>query len=127
MKRTKLNKIGKSKTSVLKRKLWEVFAKFIKQRDAYTCFTCGRKVTGYGMNAGHFIPKSVGGLSLYYHEDNVHAQCSYCNLTLNGNQYIYGQKLGSQKVSELYKLKQISTKWTDMDFEKKINHYTRKT
>ncbi len=126
MKRTPLRKQSKTKISVLKRKLWEVFAKFIKQRDAYTCFTCGKKAIGYGMNAGHFIPKSVGGLTLYYNEDNVHAQCSYCNLTLGGNQYIYGQKLGEKKVAELYALKQKSVKWSELDYQKLINHYTRK-
>ena len=119
-------KHSKSKIPILKRKLWEVFAKWIKQRDANTCFTCGRKATGSGLHAGHFVAKSVGGLALYFHEDNVHSQCFNCNINLSGNQYIYGQKLGEKKVKELYKIKQQTTKWTELDFEKKINHYTRK-
>lgn len=127
IKRTKLKKQSHSKTSVLKRKLWEVFSKFIRERDAHTCYTCGRKGTGSGIHAGHFIPKSVGGLALYFHEENCHAQCYNCNINLGGNQYIYGQKLGEEKVKELYKLKQTSTKWSDLDYEKKINHYMRKT
>lgn len=90
------------------------------------CFTCGRKATGSGMHAGHFIPKSVGGISLYFHEDNVHAQCFNCNINLSGNQYEYSLKLGPEKVAELYKLKQVSTKWGDIEYEKLINHYTRK-
>lgn len=91
-----------------------------------TCFTCGRVAMGSGIHAGHFIPKSVGGLCLYFHEDNVHAQCYNCNINLGGNQYMYGQKLGEAKVKELYALKQKSVKWTEQDYEKKINHYTRK-
>lgn len=126
MKRTHLRKKGKSKTSVLKRKLWEVFSKFIKERDLNVCFTCGRKAIGSGMHAGHFIPKSVGGITLYFHEENVHAQCYNCNINLGGNQYTYGQKLGEKKVKELYALKLLSVKWSDLDYEKKINFYTRK-
>ena len=126
MKRTPLKRKSGKKISVLKRKLWEVFAKYIKQRDAHTCFTCGRIATGSGLHAGHFIPKSVGGLTLHFHEDNVHAQCYNCNINLGGNQYLYGVRLGEEKVKELYKLKQTTTKWSELDYEKKINHYTRK-
>lgn len=124
MKRTKLNKKSKSKIPTLKRKLWVVFSKYIRQRDKNVCFTCGKK--GGFMQAGHFIPRSAGGLALYFNEDNVHCQCSTCNLTLQGNTYEYGRKLGDKKVKELYKIKQQYTKWTELDFEKKINHFSRK-
>lgn len=76
MKKTPLIR-QKSKTSIstLKRKLWKVFSLFIRQRDNYRCFTCGRHATGSGMHAGHYIPKSAGGIILYFNEKNVHAQC----------------------------------------------------
>jgi len=61
----------KKSISSLKKKLWKVFADYIKKRDKYTCFTCGRKGEGSGMHAGHFIPKASGGLALYFNEDNV--------------------------------------------------------
>ncbi len=127
MKRTKLKKQSKSKVSVLKRKLWAVFSLWIRQRDKNICFICGRTATGSGYHSGHFIPKSVGGLTLYFHEDNVHGCCYNCNINLGGNLYEYGMKLGPEKVKELYALKQKSVKWTELDWEKKINHYTRKT
>lgn len=120
-----LRKKSKQKISVLKRKLWEQFAKYIKNRDQNICFTCGRKSEGSGSHAGHFIPKSVGGLLLYFHEENCHAQCYNCNINLGGNQYIYGQKLGEVKVSELYLLKQQTTKWSEEDYLLKIEHYTK--
>ncbi len=82
--------------SSLKKKLWTVFSLYIRQRDKFTCFTCGKKGEGSGMHAGHFIPKSVGGIALYFHEDNVHAQCYHCNINLGGSQYIYGLKLGKK-------------------------------
>ncbi len=125
MKRTSLRKQGKQKVSILKRKLWEQFAKYIKRRDHNLCFTCGRKGEGSGMHCGHFIPKSVGGIALYFHEDNCHAQCYNCNINLGGNQYLYGEKLGKEKVSELYLIKQQTNKWCEEDYLLKIEQYTK--
>src|SRR5574343_407265 len=97
--------IMKTKTTgQLKKDLWKVFSAYIRKRDNNICFTCGRKGEGSGMHAGHFVPKSVGGLSLYFHEDNVHAQCYNCNINLGGNKYEYGKRLGD-KAEQLYKLK----------------------
>jgi hypothetical protein len=125
MKRSPLKKVSKQKVSILKRKLWTQFALFIKRRDNNICFTCGRKSEGSGSHAGHFIPKSVGGLGLYFHEENVKAQCYNCNINLGGNQYIFGQKLGEKKVQELYTLKQQVTKMSPEDYELKISHYAK--
>ena len=77
------------------------------------------------MHAGHFVPKSVGGITLYFHEDNVHSQCYNCNINLGGNQYVYGQKLG-EKAVELYTLKGTIAKWTTDDYLEKIEHYQEK-
>lgn len=106
-----------------KKELWKVFAEYIKKRDGYICFTCGRKGEGSGMHAGHFIPKSVGGLSLYFNEDNCHAQCYNCNINLGGNQYEYGQRLGEKKVAELMKLKQNIRKISNEEYAGLIEHY----
>lgn len=112
----------KNKTnSQLKKQLWKVFSSFIRTRDRFTCFTCGRKGEGSGIHAGHFISKSIGGLTLYFNEDNVHAQCYHCNINLGGNSYIYGQRLGPKKVKELYALKNQITK--DYPYEEKIAYY----
>ncbi len=108
---------------MLKRRLWDLFAKYIKIRDKNTCFTCGRLAMGSGLHCGHFIPKSVGGLTLYFHEENCHAQCYNCNINLGGNQYIYGQKLGEEKVKELYALKQKSIKVDENWYLDKIAYY----
>lgn len=107
-----------------KAKLWKVFAKYIKLRDNKTCFTCGKKADGYALHAGHFIPKAAGGLALYFHEDNVHAQCAGCNLFLAGNQYIYGEKLGKETVDALYRCKQQIIK--DYPYDEKIAYYEKK-
>lgn len=122
----KIKKPKKKTNAKLKKELWKVFAQYVKGRDKGTCFTCGRRSSGQGLHAGHFIPKAAGGLALYFHEDNVKAQCASCNLFLEGNHYVFGQKLGEEKVAELYNLKQKVTKWTAQDFEDKIAEYKKK-
>ena len=77
------------------------------------------------MHAGHFIPKSVGGITLYFHEENVRAQCYNCNINLSGNQYEYSLRLG-EKAQELYVLKGTTAKWTTQDYEHKIALYKEK-
>lgn len=124
MKRSKLRKQSKTKVSTLKRKLWKVFSEYIRLRDNYTCFTCGRKGEGSGIHAGHFLPKSISGIALYFNEDNVHAQCYNCNINLGGNQYVYGVKLGKEKVDELYTIKNQINKWTEQDYLQRIEYYT---
>ncbi len=116
-------KSKKLTTSKLKKKLWIVFSKYIRQRDKGICFICLRICEGSGYHAGHFIPKSVGGLALYFHEDNVHGCCYHCNINLGGNLYEYGLRLGKDKCEELYKLKGIITKWSEVDYLEKIEHY----
>ena len=124
--KTGLRKKGKQKISVLKRKLWEQFSLFIRRRDNYTCFICGRKGDGGAMHAGHFIPKSIGGIALYFSEDNVHACCYHCNINLGGNLYEYGQKLGKEMCDKLYAIKnQNGNKWTEQDYLTKIEHYKK--
>lgn len=113
----------KQTTAQLKKKLWAVFSKYIRARDKGVCFTCGRSgFTGSSYHAGHFIPKASGGLILYFHEDNVHGQCARCNLFMSGEQYLYGKKLGDEKVAELYALKHQVVK--DYPFHEKIDYYT---
>lgn len=127
MKRSPLRKKSKSKISTLKRKLWKAFSLYIRERDKYTCFTCGRQAKGSGMHAGHFISKAIGGIALYFHEDNVHAQCYNCNINLGGNHYIYGKELGEERAEELYRIKnQVTEKWSEEDYLEKIEHYERK-
>lgn len=108
--------------STLKKKLWTVFSLYIRKRDKGICFTCGRYAEGSGYHAGHFVPKSVGGLALYFHEENVRGQCYNCNINLGGSQYIYGQKLGD-RADYLYSLKGKTEKWTAQDYLDKIKHY----
>jgi len=40
----------------LKKALWTVFSKWIRQRDKFICYTCGKP----GNHAGHYVPQSKG-------------------------------------------------------------------
>ena len=118
----------KQKTlSKLKKILWKHFSLFIRKRDKGICFICGRKCKGSGYHAAHFIPKSIGGLELYFSELNVHGCCYNCNINLGGNSYEYSVKLGPNKIKELYdlKLKTRNVVWSRGDYESKIKLYEK--
>jgi len=125
LKKTKLGKVSKTPIGKLKKKLWLVFSLYIRTRDKNICFICNKSATGSAYHAGHFIPKSVGGADLYFHEDNVHGCCYHCNINLGGNLYEYGIKLGKDKCDELYLIKNKSfSKWTEEIYLNKIKHYS---
>lgn len=113
----------------LKRKLWKVFSLWIKTRDKFTCFTCGRKGEGQGMHCGHYIPKSICGPGLYFHELNNHAQCFNCNINLGGYGAMYDinmtKKYGQEEVDKLWKIKaDMSLQWDWRTLVSQIAYYT---
>jgi len=74
-----------------KKILWRWFSKYIRLRDSdkygiCTCITCGRqhKWDSGQIHAGHYIPKNKGN-AIYFNEQDVNAQCKYCNKFLHGN------------------------------------------
>lgn len=104
-----------------------VFSLYIRTRDNFTCFTCGRKGDRNNIDNGHYIPRGACRLALYFHEDNCHAQCTYCNHTLEGNRHVYREKLGEDKHNELYMLNRTSSlKYTKHDYAHLIEVYKKK-
>lgn len=130
MKRTPLRKKSKESVARLKANLWKIFSQYIRKRDNYTCVTCGKKGEGSGIHAGHYITKSVGGLALYFHEKNVHAQCYRCNIHLSGNWTAYREfilrKYGEETEAELMALKNKIVKFTAEDYKQMIADYQSK-
>ena len=79
--------------STTKKKLWNIFAEFIRLRDSKdgfgTCISCGKMVS-YPNSTGnwqacHYFPRSTTFAGLYFDEKNVNGGCSYCNKWLGGN------------------------------------------
>lgn len=132
MKRTKLRKEAKKHTlGWWKKKFWSTFSRFIRLRDKGTCFTCGSKKPWKQMQAGHMIPRASGGLSLYFHEKNVHCQCYRCNINLGGNGAVYADKFikkyGQSEFDKIIELKnQGYTKYTIDDYKALDDEYQKK-
>jgi hypothetical protein len=115
----------KKTTAKLKKDLWKVFTKYIKQRDNNKCVTCGRSSEGQGMGGGHYIAKAACGLDYYFSEKNVHAQCTYCNLVLEGNRPRYREFIIKKYGEEV--LRDIENNYHKptlvFNYEEKINYY----
>jgi len=96
------------------KELQVIFNKFIRLRDKNEpCISCGKKL-GAKYDAGHY--RSAGGNpELRFEENNVHAQCVYCNQHLHGNLINY--RLG---LIERYGLAVVD--WLEIQHEPK--HYS---
>jgi len=116
-------KIKKWNLTKWKKETWKEFSRYVRQRDRGICFTCSKVLPDYydrhgnllpgwkSGQAGHWITAANCGPELYFHEQNVHCQCHYCNINLSGNWLEYEKKMiltYGKEISE--KLKQI--KWT---------------
>ena len=110
----------------LKKILWRIVSPYIRQRDNYTCFTCGEKLDKYNSHAGHFIPH--GSYSdTDFDETNLHCQCIRCNKFLSGNLMEYTLKMikmyGKKHVEDLRRRKHIVKKWTKEELKELIEYY----
>ena len=121
--------------SKLKKKLDKVFSEYIRKRDSdykgnCKCISCGKEYPAFGgsTHAGHLFSRRY--LSIRYSEQNVNAQCSYCNTFLNGNQIKAARgvenKWGKGTVDELESRMHIVVKLTRADYEKAIERYKQK-
>ena len=114
----------------LRKKLTVVFNKFIRLRDERKgCISC---VDGAVENAGHY--HGTGAYpqpSMRFNEDNVHGQCIYCNMNLEGNRKGYEKGLikrfGKQILEKLDVQRSLpQTTWTNFEFEAMIKNYQQK-
>ena len=127
-------KAKKGTLSWYKKELWTIFSRYVRERDGWKCFTCGRFASGSGMHAGHYITRAEAGLRLYFHERNVHAQCYHCNINLSGNSDVYNLRIievyGKRVLTAMRKLRDLDRgdplQWTIQDYEKKIKQYKAK-
>jgi hypothetical protein len=117
-----------------KKKLWTEFSIFIRRRDKGKCFTCTTHRPWKEMQAGHMIPRSIGGLLLYFHEKNVHCQCIQCNIHSGGNGAIYAknflEKYGQEEFDEIIRMRYaVAPHMTPKEkiawYLEKIDHYKK--
>ena len=86
----------------LKVELWRLTSLFVRQRDILIdyyegnlpepyieCISCGLKVHWRKSDAGHYYSRTEKYLAIKYHLWNIHAQCTHCNWTKEGNKQGY--------------------------------------
>lgn len=119
--RKKLRK--KSPLTALKRKAWAVFSKWIRERDNYTCITCGKVDRSPTMHAGHFRH----GDNMDFVEKNINAQCAGCNTYRHGSLDIYAvrldEKWGPGTAKEMVELSKQYRGYRRQDYEEVIRKY----
>ena len=88
------------KISTLKKKVWDLFSRYIRLRDCLKttgcssfglCFTCSKRYHFKLLQAGHFIAGRHN--ANLFSENGTHAQCYNCNINLKGNTLVYRRKI----------------------------------
>ena len=122
----KKKKIDKKSTKYLRKKLWEIFSKYVRIKEKGKCISCPTVKHWKEMNAGHFVHKDC----LDFDERNVHCQCPRCNLFLSGNSIPYAIKLESiygYGIVQILKKEGDKIKiWKTKELEDKIAYYKQK-
>jgi hypothetical protein len=118
----------KVKRSTLVKNLDSVFSQYIRRKDAKNeiaeCVTCGKKDHWKKLQCGHF--QSRRHYSTRWEENNVGVQCYGCNITNQGQQFLFAKYLGLDKAEEMVlKSKQI-VKFSDNDLQDMITYYKDK-
>jgi len=107
------------KLSVFKKRVWKAFSDYIRERDNWTCFTCGKYATGAAMHAGHFVSRVRS--ATMFDERNVHAQCYSCNIHKKGNGAEYAARIieryGQDVFDELIRKSRETHKFTYQELE----------
>ena len=122
-----IEKGGKTHSvSKLKAKLDKVFSLWVKERDNWTCITCGKfSRDPHMMNAGHYVSRRHH--SLRWDERNVHAQCAGCNCFKGGAMDDYAlalqEKYGEGILKELNQLKNQTKQWKAGELLELIERY----
>jgi hypothetical protein len=118
--------------SKLKKKLDAIFSKYIRwyyaDANGYVeCYTCGVTKPVKEMQCGHF--QSRRHYATRWHTDNCKPQCVKCNMFMQGNIWVYGNKLkaeiGDVKFNELIQLSNSTVKYTQQDYLDMLEYYKK--
>lgn len=134
----------KPKSPLLKAKdkAWDQFSIYIRTRDCLRftgfpdegmCVTCKRWFPLKKLQAGHFISGRSNGV--LFDEEIVYSQCFQCNgnppYGLGGNYVEYfvfmEKEWGRKKIDEFRARKQLTIKYSILDYESILEKYRIKT
>ena len=126
--------MNKPTLAKMKKKVWEVFSKYIRLRDCLRttgcsswglCVTCGKRYHIKLLQAGHYVAGRTN--AILFSERGVHAQCYNCNINLRGNTLEYRRKIiemyGEGADEEIEAEKSKIVKYTIPDLEELLTHY----
>ena len=89
------------------------------------CISCGRVKPFEELDAGHYFSRTH--MATRFDEDNVHAECRFCNRMSSDHLVDYRenliQKIGRSRYDRLYLLAHSSKFWMDFELEAMIKHY----
>lgn len=118
----------RKKTSIakLKKRADAIFSRYIRIRDNFICYTCGRIMDLNSSQNGHFVPRQY--LALRYDETNCHCQCYACNMLYNGQPSAYAKRLeedyGPGTVARLESKRKDLCLWREPEYNQIIDKYT---
>ena len=126
--------MAKRNVSTLKKKLWRIFAEYIKRKHSVdgewcNCITCNKpiRIGTTDCQCGHFFPKGSNQY-IMWHEDNVAPQCSFCNLAEQGAQERFEKALivgiGQERVDHLHHVRKKTEKRGVIYYEDMIDKYS---
>ena len=118
----------KAKRSTLIKNLDTVFSQYIRRKDAVDeicqCVTCGKKDHIKKMQCGHFMSRRH--YSTRWDENNVGVQCYGCNITSQGQQFLFAKHLGLELAEEMVIKSKQTIKLSDSDLIEMIDIYKEK-
>lgn len=118
----------KVKRSTLVKNLDTVFSQYIRLRYAKDeiaeCVTCGKKDHWKKLQCGHFMSRRH--YSTRWDENNVGVQCYGCNITSQGQQFLFAKHLGLELAEQMVLKSKQTVKFTDADLQDMIQHYKDK-
>lgn len=126
--RVSKKKVKKPKIKSLKKKLDDVFSKYVRQKHADSqgisrCFTCGARMEWKLIQCGHFVSRSY--LATRFDENNCRPQCVGCNVFGGGRLAVFATRLEEETpgiTTLLYKKAQKIIK--DFPYQEMILKYT---
>jgi len=101
---------------------------YIRERDGWVCFTCGKGGDKHTMDCGHLISRYWS--ATLFDEKNCNCQCKGCNIAHENDYEIYKKawvdKYGERAYDELYAKSKTVVRRTQSDYLDLEKYFKRK-